>query len=150
MLISSKGRYALRLMIYIAHANMHDDSVALRHVSAAENISLKYLEQLAHSLVKEGLLCSVRGKGGGYKLAKDPREVTAGDILRAAEGNTVPVACEGLTDGCPREGICTTVEFWQGLDDAIETYVDGVTLAQLALPQADEDGQCNGLFAFSL
>lgn len=133
MLISTKGRYALRLMVRIAQADT-GEKVSLREVAESEDISLKYLEQLARPLMQAGLLESVRGKGGGYRLAKAPAEVNAGAVLRAVEGTTAPVACLSLEEGvaCPRSGKCTTVRFWAGLDDVIERYVDGVTLADLA------------------
>ena len=84
--------------------------------------------------MQAGLLRSVRGKGGGYALAREASAVRAGDVLRAVEGTTAPVACLDLEDGmaCPRANECTTVRFWAGLDDVIERYVDGVTLADLA------------------
>ena len=133
MLVSTKGRYALRLMVCVARAGA-EGKVALREVSEREDISLKYLEQLARPLVQAGLLRSVRGKGGGYALAREASAVRAGDVLRAVEGTTAPVACLDLEDGmaCPRANECTTVRFWSGLDDVIERYVDGVTLADLA------------------
>ena len=130
MLVTTKGRYALRLMIYIAH--YPDRKVALREVAENEAISLKYLEQLAHDLVQAGLLASVRGHGGGYTLIGDPSGIKAGDILRAVEGSTTPVACAALENegSCPREKTCTTVEFWAGLDKIVSDYVDGVTLKE--------------------
>ncbi len=133
MLVSTKGRYALRLMVRIAQAGP-GGKVSLREVAHGEDISLKYLEQLARPLMGAGLLESVRGKGGGYRLAQDPQVIKAGDVLRAVEGTTAPVACLGLDgkDGCPRLAECTTVRFWAGLDQTIEQYVDGVTLADLA------------------
>ena len=131
MLITSKGRYALRLMIFVA-ASGEGTKVTLRKVADSENISLKYLEQLAHTLTKAELLTSVRGHGGGYMLARPAGEIKAGDVIRAAEGSTAPVACAGLDDLCPRESMCSTVAFWAGLDQVIEDYVDGVTLADLA------------------
>ena len=138
MLISSKGRYALRLMIYIAAFGDEEGKIALREVAEREGISLKYLEQLVRPLMHAGLLTSVRGKGGGYMLARPAEEVRAGDILRAAEGTTAPVACEGIAGDCARAGLCSTVRFWTGLDEAIERYVDGVTLADLArVPEID-------------
>ena len=130
MLVTTKGQYAMRLMIFIARGQ--GEKIALRRVAEAESISLKYLEQLAHSMVKAGLLVSVRGYGGGYLLGKDPSEISAGDILRVSEGSTAPVNCAGLADACPRESVCSTVAFWTGLDRVIEDYVDGVTLSQLA------------------
>lgn len=132
MLISTKGRYALRLMIYMAQASDGSDTVALRRVANAEGLSLKYLEQLARQMVEAGFLRGVRGRGGGYQMAVSPDEVTAGDILRAAEGDTNTVLCNGLEGTCPREAICTTVNFWAGLDRAIDDYVDSVKLSELA------------------
>lgn len=133
MLISSKGRYALRLAVCIAQAGP-DAKVSLREVAEHEELSLKYLEQIARPMVSAGLLASVRGKGGGYRLARDPQDILAGDVLRAVEGTTVPVICAAL-DGpepCHRAGVCTTVRFWAGLDEVIEKYVDGVTVGDLA------------------
>ena len=138
MLVSTKGRYALRLMIRIANDG-GEGKLALHEVADREDISLKYLEQLVRPLVSAGLLNSVRGKGGGYVLAKDPADIRAGDVLRAVEGSTAPVACAALEDStsCPREDECTTVRFWAGLDRVIEDYVDGVTLADLLGQGAD-------------
>lgn len=133
MLVSSKGRYALRLMVYIAAFGEREGKISLREVAGRENISLKYLEQLVRPLMQAGLLRSVRGKGGGYVLGREPDEMTAGDILRAAEGgNTAPVACEGLEGACGRANLCSTVKFWTGLEAAIDDYVDSITLADLA------------------
>lgn len=121
----------MRLMVYIA--NSPNRKVALREVAENEGISSKYLEQLARDMVIAGLLTSARGHGGGYLLAKPADEILAGDVLRAAESTTAPVACAALESdgGCPREQECSTVAFWAGLDNAIEGYVDGVTLADL-------------------
>ncbi len=142
MLISSKGRYALKLMIYIAaiggdpvgesKKGAAQTKVSLREVAEREGISLKYLEQLVRPLMNAGLLRSVRGKGGGYVLAKPAADVRAGDILRAAEGERSTVACEGLDGTCGRSDLCSTVKFWTGLEETIDAYVDGVTLAELA------------------
>ena len=130
MLVTTKGRYAMRLVIYIA-SFPEGQKVALRQAAEAEHISLKYLEQLAHTLVQAGILESVRGYGGGYRLAKSANQIKAGDVLRASEGSTIPVACAGLDEGCPREETCPTITFWAGLDRIIEDYVDGVTIADL-------------------
>lgn len=140
MLITSKGRYALKLMIYIAaiggdpvgDGGVQSVRVSLREVAEREGISLKYLEQLVRPLMNAGLLRSVRGKGGGYVLAKPMREISAGDILRAAEGERSTVACEGLDGTCGRSDLCSTVKFWTGLEETIDAYVDGVALAELA------------------
>lgn len=131
MLVTTKGRYAMRLMLYIA--SFPQRKVTLKEVAESESISFKYLEQLAHSMVQAELLTSVRGHGGGYMLARDAADITAGDVLRAAEGTTMPVSCAALEEGgsCPRESLCSTVGFWAGLDEVVENYVDGVTIADL-------------------
>jgi len=133
MLVSTKGRYAMRLMVDVCR-HCDEGTVALREVAEREGISLKYLEQLARSLVRDGLLNSVRGKGGGYVLARPAQEILAGDILRSAEGTTAPVACAELEAGaeCPHATECPTLSFWSGLDDVIEKYVNSVTLADLS------------------
>lgn len=138
MLISSKGRYALRLMIYIAAFGEGEGKIALREVADRENISLKYLEQLVRPLMQADLLKSIRGKGGGYVLARPASEIRAGDIIRASEGPKQSVACDGIEGNCLRSDLCSTVRFWEGLDRVIEEYVDGVTLADLAaVPEID-------------
>ena len=131
MMISTKGRYALRLMIDIAEQG-EDARVRLREVAERQGISIKYLEQLAGSLVRAGLLKSTRGARGGYVLTRSSDEMTAGDVLRAAEGSCAPVAClEDDFGVCPRRSECNTIAFWEGLDKTIENYVDGVTLGDL-------------------
>ena len=138
MLISSKGRYALRLMIFIAAFGDDEGKIALREVAERESISLKYLEQLVRPLMAAGLLRSVRGKGGGYMLARPSSDISAGEILRAAEGSTAAVACDWLEGSCGRADLCSTVKFWTGLEAAIDAYVDGVSLADLAhVPELD-------------
>ncbi len=129
MLISSKGRYALRLVICIAAFGGSEKAMSLREVAEREGLPPKYLAQLVRPLVKEGFLRSVRGKDGGYTLARPAHEMSAGDVLRAVEGSTAPVACEGLEGTCARIGLCSTANFWAGLDEVIESYVDGATIA---------------------
>lgn len=132
MMISTKGRYAMRLMVDIA-LYAQEAPVSLKDVAKREGMPLKYLEQLVRPLTGAGILKSVRGQRGGYLLARDAASISAGDILRAAEGTTAPVAClEGHTVDCPRMESCTTLAFWKGLDDAIEAYVDNVSLADIA------------------
>lgn len=131
MMISTKGRYALRTMIDIAEQG-NEKFVSLRDISQRQGISVKYLEQIVGQLTKAGLLKSGRGANGGYKLARQPSEYTAGDILRLTEGALAPVAC--LADDanrCERCGECTTIDFWQGLYKTINSYVDSVTLQQM-------------------
>ena len=112
MKISTKGRYALRLM---ADIGAHDQSgcVSLRDVAARQEISVKYLEQIAGMLTKAGFLYSERGAQGGYRLSRAPEEYTVGSILRLTEGDLAPVAClEGPENRCRRCGECTTLDFW--------------------------------------
>lgn len=131
MKISTKGRYALRFMLDLAIYG-GNEYVALREVSSRQEISLKYLEQIVSLFNKNGYLKSVRGPQGGYRLAKDPKEYTVGDILRTTEGALAPVTClEGPVNDCPRQGSCGTLSFWTGLYNAINDYVDSVTLADL-------------------
>ena len=142
MLVSAKGRYALRMMTYIARANASGQNVALRHMSESEGISLKYAEQLARSLVANGLLTSVRGRDGGYKLARAATEISAGDVLRSAEGQLARVVdCAALEGSCVREDICSTADFWKGLDKAVSDYVDNISIAQLIAGT-----NCSGMF----
>lgn len=133
MLVTTKGRYAMRLMADVAHHFEKEGTpLSLRAVAQREGISMKYLEQLARPLVKSGLLKSVRGKGGGYVLAEPSAAIRAGDILRAAEGNILPVSsCDGVTFDCARIADCASVKFWIGLDRVIEDYVDGVMLKDI-------------------
>ena len=139
MIVSTKGRYALRVMIDLAE-HQSEKYVPLKEVAARQEISEKYLENILKVLVQNGFLEGLRGKGGGYMMAKDPAEVRAGDILRAVEGSTAPVACDGIDNSCTRSDLCSTVKFWRGLDDVIEKYVDGVTLADLAaVPEINFD-----------
>lgn len=113
------------------HAN--GDFIALKDISERQNISVKYLEQIVSVLGKAGMLKSVRGPQGGYKLAKDPSEYTAGDILRITEGNLAPIPClENEENDCDRISQCATLDFWKGLYDTVNSYVDGVTLQDLA------------------
>lgn len=136
MVISTKGRYALRLMLDIAMQG-GESPVPLHDIADRQGISFKYLEQIVPPLTKAGYLKSVRGANGGYLLTKDPAEITTGDILRAGEGNLAPVACLANDDiECPRADLCITLPFWKGLDDAITAYIDSVTLADLVKDRA--------------
>lgn len=129
--ISTKGRYALRLMLDLAeHGN--GGFISLRDVSERQDISVKYLEQIIGTLCKSGLLRSSRGAQGGYKLARRPSEYSIGDILRITEGALVPVAClESSPNECPRCSDCATIALWEGLRDVINEYLDGYTLETL-------------------
>lgn len=135
MKISTKGRYALRLMTDIA-AHEGEGNVSLRDVAARQGISVKYLEQIAGTLAKAGLLRSGRGAQGGYRLAREPEQYTVGDILRLTEGNLAPVACLGGPENrCERCGECPTLDFWTGLYAVVNQYIDRYTLADLLAEQ---------------
>ena len=130
-MISTKGRYALRLMIDIASYS-NGKPVSLKDISKRQDISIKYLEQVVSLLVKRGLLVSVRGNNGGYLLAKPASEYTAGDIIRCSEGTLAPVAClQTDCNSCVRKDICSTIDFWEGFYDVVNNYVDSITLEQL-------------------
>ena len=131
MKISTKGRYALRLMIDVA-VHGGEEFVSLKDVAARQGISMKYLEQIVVQLSRAGFVISTRGAQGGYQLARHPSEYTVGDILRITEGSLAPVAClEHEPVDCPRVDECITLSFWRGLYDAINNYVDSVTLEDL-------------------
>ncbi len=128
MKISTRGRYALRFMIDLAQ---HDSSsfVALKDISERQGISIKYLEQITSLLSKFGLLISVRGPQGGYKLSKDPSQYTIGEILRVTEGDLAPVAClSTAVNSCEKKNKCATLQFWKGLSKVVNEYLDGQTL----------------------
>jgi Rrf2 family cysteine metabolism transcriptional repressor len=131
MRISTKGRYALMLMLDLAMHNT-GEPVSIRDISSRQGISDKYLEQIISTLNKAGYVRSVRGAQGGYLLRKAPKEYTVGDILRLTEGSLSPVSC--LEDGeaaCSREPYCVSYIVYKKIDDAIEKVVDGITLEDM-------------------
>ena len=131
MLISTKGRYALRIMIDLAE-HQTDEFISLRGIAQRQEISEKYLESIIRMLVKAKVVDSLRGKGGGYRLKKDPDQYTVGSILRLTEESLAPVSClEADAETCPRAGSCRTLALWQGLDKAIYDYLESVTIADL-------------------
>lgn len=130
-MISTRGRYALRVMIDLAE---HKDEgyIPMKDVVARQGISKKYMEQIMPSLVKNGFVEGVHGKGGGYKLTGSPSEYTAGEILRAAEGDLAPVACLSCNaEECPRKKYCKTLPLWEKFNDMTNEYFDSVTLESL-------------------
>lgn len=141
MRISTRGRYALRLMTDVA---IHSKTgyVSLKDVAARQELSVKYLEQIAGLLGKAGFLRSGRGAQGGYCLARDPDAYTVGSILRLTEGDLAPVTClEEGTAPCGRQDICPTRDFWAGLYDVISDYVDHFTLADLVQSEMEKSGK---------
>ncbi len=139
MKISTKGRYALRMMLDLA---MHsaDGFVALKDIADRQDISKKYLEQIVPLLNKADLLRTNRGYQGGYALAKSPDKYTVGEILRVTEGNLCPVSClQYPVNECPRASECLTLPVWEGLYKAINDYLDSVTLLDI-IDQANAGG----------
>ena len=131
MKISTKGRYALRLMLDIA-AHDSGEPVRIKEIASRQEISAKYLEQIVAILSTAGYVKSIRGPQGGYRLTRKPEEYSLGDILRLTEGSLAPVEClEGETNQCPRAGDCITLLFWKKLDKAIREVTEGYTLEDL-------------------
>ena len=129
MKVSTKGRYALRIMIDIAK-NGKDDYVSIHSISERQDISNKYIEQIVSKLTKANLLTTLRGHTGGYYLSRKPSEYKVGEILRVAEGDLNIIDCV-KDNNCPRKSICSTYYFWEGLDRVINEYADSYTLEEL-------------------
>lgn len=132
-MISTRGRYALRVMIELTEAGK-DSLVPMKSIAARQGISLKYLERILPPLTKAGLIEGIHGAGGGYRLAKDASSITVGEILRLTEVDMAPVAClaEGA-DPCERRPSCRTIAMWEGYQKVTNEYFDGITLADLSL-----------------
>lgn len=133
MMISTKGTYALRVMIDLAqHEN--EGFISLKSIADRQNISMKYLESIVSLLNKGGMLASLRGKDGGYMLRKPAEEYRIGEILRLTEGGLTPVSCHGFSEGeeeCQNVDRCLTFPMWQKLDNMINDYLDKVSLKDL-------------------
>lgn len=137
MKISTKGRYALRMMIDLAQ-NQGDGYVSLKNIANRQEISKKYLEQIVAILNKPDILRTNRGYQGGYRLAKNANEYTVGDILRLTEGGIAPVSClENSPIMCDRADECVTLPVWKGLYKVISEYVDSITLQDIVDKNAD-------------
>lgn len=131
MLVSTRGRYALRIMLELSHG-AEGEYLPLPYIAGKQEISEKYLESIIVVLARAGLVESQRGKGGGYRLPRKPEQYTVGEILRLTEGSLAPISClEQGQNACPRAGKCSTLPMWQGLDALINNYFDGITLAEL-------------------
>lgn len=141
MKISTKGRYALRMMLDLAE-HQGDGYIALKDIAARQNVSKKYLEQIVPILNKADILNTNRGYQGGYRLARTPDQYTVGDILRITEGSISPVACLDKNPvECERAAECATLPVWQGLYKVITDYLDGITLQDILDKQHDR--YCN-------
>ncbi len=130
-MISTRGRYALRVMVDIA-LNQDDGYVPMKDVALRQGLSLKYLEQILPPLTRNGLITGVQGKGGGYRLTREPEDYRIGEILRLTEKELAPVGClkEGAPE-CERRASCKTIGFWEGLNDTVNAYLDSHTLKDL-------------------
>ena len=139
MLISTKGRYALRVMIDLVE-HQSEGYVPLKEIAERQEISEKYLESIIKILVKAKMLDGLRGKGGGYKLTRAPEQYTVGSILRLTEESLAPVSClENGAVPCARAAECRTLPMWQGLDKVINEYLDSILLSDLVLPDSAGD-----------
>ncbi len=130
MMISTKGRYALRVMIDLAQ-NSKDGFVSLKDVAKRQQISMKYLEMIVSILNRGKMVKSQRGKAGGYRLIKEPSEYSVGSIIKLAEGTLAPVSCLEGGGSCERMEKCVTYPLWKQLDEVIDDYLENVTLKDL-------------------
>ena len=138
MMISTRGRYALRVLIDLAE-HTEEGYVPMKDVAERQTISLKYLEKLMPVLTGAHLIEGVHGKGGGYRLTKEPADYVIGDVLRLMEGSLSPVAClEQGAPPCPRASFCKTLPLWSRLNRAIADCLDNVTLSELAAERTDD------------
>lgn len=135
MKVSTRGRYALRLMIDLAQ-HQGEGYVSLKEISARQDITVRYLEQIIAILLKAGFVQSFRGKAGGYRLTRHPRDYNTEDVLKLTEGALLPMSCMlAQENSCPRAPHCATLPFWKGLQKVIEDYLRNVTLEDLAHQQ---------------
>ncbi len=130
MKVSTKGRYALRIMIDLS-LNNDGSYISLKDIAMRQGISFKYLEQIMSLLNKAGYLETLRGNNGGYRLSRKPSEYNVGEILRVTEGELAPIYCLTENGHCDRMINCPTYSFWKGLDDVINNYVNSKTLEDL-------------------
>jgi len=129
--VSTKGRYALRMLLDLAE-HKNNGFISLKEIAERQNISKQYLEQIVSLLNTSNILRANRGKQGGYMLAKEPSECTVREILRITEGNLAPIAClEEEVNPCPQVEYCKTLPMWMGLNKVISDYLDGVTLQDM-------------------
>ena len=140
MMVSTRGRYALRAMIDIAEHNHNIGKyITLKEIAERQEISEKYLESILPALTKADFLDGLRGKGGGYKLARAPESYTVGSILKLVEGNFAPVSCLAYAPvKCPRADKCPTLPMWQNFQALVDGYFEGITLADLCNRARDE------------
>lgn len=131
MRVSTKGRYALRMMIDLAQTG-ENMPVALRDIAQRQQIPIKYTENIMSLLLRAGMVKSTRGKAGGYHLQKAPAEYQVYDIIAAAEGNLTPVQClDSESPECPMQHKCATLHIWRGLNEVVRNYLSSITLADV-------------------
>ena len=136
-MISTRGRYSVRVMLDLAE-HRNGGYIPMKEVAARQEISLKYLERIMPLLTQAGLVEGVHGKGGGYRLCREPEDYSIGEILHITEGDMAPVAClDRNKSGCPRAGKCQTLPMWEKLDSLINGYLDSVSLVDLIHPDAE-------------
>lgn len=139
MMVSTRGRYALRVLIDLSEHNC-GAYIPMKDVAARQNISLKYLERILPILTKAKLIEGVHGKGGGYKLTRAPEDYTVGEVLRLTEGDLAPVACLSPdASPCAKASECRTLSMWKGFYDMTNRYFDGITIADLALTETADN-----------
>jgi Rrf2 family iron-sulfur cluster assembly transcriptional regulator len=137
--ISTKGRYALRVLVDLAE-HQTGTYVPLKDIAERQEISEKYLESIIATLVKGDILVGVRGKGGGYKFSRQPELITVGQVLKLTEGSLAPVAClDGASNPCTRAAECKTLPVWMELNRRIDEYLEGITVADLSGSSAGAD-----------
>ncbi|MBR0486430.1 MAG: Rrf2 family transcriptional regulator [Treponema sp.] len=131
MIVSTRGRYALRVMIDLAEHHS-DDRIPLKDISSRQGISQKYMEAIMTLLSKNGFVDAIHGKGGGFKLNRAPEQYKVGEILRLTEGTLAPVAClQENAEDCVRASECRTLPMWAKLNSLVNEYLDSVTIADL-------------------
>ena len=131
MMVSTRGRYALRVMLDIAEHGSNGENVPMKDIAEREDLSLKYLEQIVPVLTKNGMIEGFQGKGCGYRLTRKPEEYTAEEILRLTEGSLAPVSCVDGVSPCERAALCNTLPMWEELDDVVDTSLSAITLSDL-------------------
>ena len=130
-MISTRGRYALRVMVDLAELD-EGNYISLKTIAERQDISLKYLERIIPSLKKAGLIEGIQGKNGGYRLCKNPKKYTVGEILRVTENDLAPVACLAKdAEKCPRRNQCRTIKMWEGYQKLTNDYFESITLDSL-------------------
>lgn len=143
MMVSTRGRYALRAVIDLAEYSADGSYVPLADIARRQGLSEKYLESIAAALSKAGVVVGVRGKGGGYRLAGDPSQCRVLDVLRATEGLLAPVACLACeVNTCERAKDCPTLPVWEGLGNVVDTYLAGITIDTLM--REEDEGEAPG------